>query len=349
MKLRPEIELIGFGGENLRELGMEILYPLPDLALIGFVEVARKLPKILHVRSLALRSWRERRPDAVLLVDYPGFHLPLARKAHEWGLPTLYYIAPQAWAWRESRVETLRKTLRRLYVIFPFEEPFFQRRGVPAQYVGHPLIERLPSPIESQVDHEERLERPLIGLLPGSRRNELRNHLPTMLKAARLLRERRPEARFYMPLAETLPEDFLRGFDMPSWIETGRDPDYRRRRELTAAWTASGTATVENALLEIPMAVIYRSGLINAFLARRLVRIPYIGMVNLIAEKGICPEFVQEQYQPDVICRWMDDFLASPKRYAEMKRDLRGARSKLGEHSASSRAAEALWADLQEI
>ncbi|MBI1389291.1 MAG: lipid-A-disaccharide synthase [bacterium] len=337
---RPGIEWFGFGGEEMRAEGVEILYPLPDLALIGFVEVIKKLPAVFHVKKLAVEAWRKRKPDAILLVDYPGLHLNFAKQAHSMGIPVLYYIAPQAWAWREKRVDLMRETLARLLVIFPFEEHFFASRGVPAEYVGHPLIERIPE--AAPVEQRAPLNEPEIGLLPGSRRNELKHLLPPMIKAAEIVRAALPRARFFMPLAETLPDSFLASFNPPPWLETGRDPDYQRRSRLTYAWTASGTATVENALLGLPMAVTYHSNPINVFLGRRLIRIPYIGMVNLIAEKGICPEFVQEQCHPAQLARHALELLSNPERYREMIGDLGVVRRKMGGAPASSRAAQSI-------
>ncbi|MEW6238840.1 MAG: lipid-A-disaccharide synthase [Candidatus Omnitrophota bacterium] len=341
-KRDAEIELFGFGGEKLQAEGVEILYPLPELALVGFVEVLKHLPAIFRLQSLARRAWEERKPDAVVLVDYPGFNLRLAKAAHERGIPVLYYIAPQAWAWKEGRTETMRRIVRRLMVIFPFEEPFFRKRGVETCYVGHPLLERIAPPNEK----ETHLNAPLIGLLPGSRKNELRHLLPVMLKAAALLRERLPQARFRLFLADGLPVNLLHSFSLPHFVDVVRDKNYERRRELDFAWTGSGTATVENALLGIPMAVLFRSHPINVFLGRRLVRIPYIGMVNLIAQKGVCPEFIQEQCQPETLARYAEELLSSPERYFEMIEDLKKMRARMGEASASKRAAEEIFAAL---
>lgn len=338
----PSVQLFGFGGEKMRNAGVEILYPLPKLALIGFVEVIKHLPQIYRIKSLAIQTWKDRKPDAVILVDYPGFHLHLAREAHRMGIPVLYYIAPQAWAWREKRVQTMREIIDRLYAIIPFEESFFNKRGVKTVYIGHPLIERIPPSSEVSDVTRSPLQKPLIGLLPGSRKSELRHILPTLRNAAILLHEWRPGCRFLLPLADTLPESLLREFTLPDWIEVCRDSEYRRRREMTFAWTASGTATVENALLGLPMAVVYRTHRLNMFIGRRLVRIPYIGMVNLIAEKGICPEFVQEQCQPSVLARYADELLDNPRRYREMIDDLAIVRAKIGEQPASRRAAEAI-------
>ncbi|MDP8246222.1 MAG: lipid-A-disaccharide synthase [Candidatus Hinthialibacter antarcticus] len=344
-QMQPDIKWFGFGGKALKQQGVDILYPLPDLALIGFVEVIKRLPTLFHVRAIAEKSWDERKPDAVILIDYPGFHLHLAKRAQERGIPVFYYIAPQAWAWREKRVETMRETIKRLFVIFPFEEHFFQSRGVDAQFVGHPLLDRIPpTPAQDRAP----LERPVVGLLPGSRKNELKRLLPTLLSAAKRLRKQKPETQFFLPLAETLPESFLQNFDLPDWLEVGRDPDYARRKQLTFAWTASGTATMENALLGLPMAVVYRSGAVNAFLARRLIRVPYIGMVNLIAQKGICPEFIQEQCHPEQLARHAEEFLSDAQRYQEMIDDLNALRQKLGGENAAQRAAQAIHAAILE-
>lgn len=340
-KVAPETKWHGFGGKAMADKGAEILYPLPDLALIGFVEVIKRLPTIFHVRSIAEHAWEQRKPDAIILIDYPGFHLHLAKRAHERGIPVFYYIAPQAWAWREKRVETMKETIKRLFVIFPFEEHFFQTRGVDTEFVGHPLLDMIP---EGNIEDRAPLDSPVIGLLPGSRKNELRRILPVLLEAAAQLKTQKPNAQFYLPLAETLPESFLRNFDIPSWLEVGRDPDYVRRRQLTFAWTASGTATMENALLGLPMAVVYRSGAVNAIIGRRLVRVPYIGMVNLIAQKGICPEFVQEQCHPMQLARHAEEFLSNEARYQEMIVDLKAVRQKLGGSDTIAQAAQAIHA-----
>ncbi len=344
----PNVEFFGFGGEKMKAGGVRILYPLPELALTGFVEVIKQLPAIRHVRKLALESWDAEKPDAILLVDYPGLHLRLAKQAHEMGIPILYYIAPQAWAWKENRVHLMRKVLQHLFVIFPFEEDFFRRFDIPTTFVGHPMTKHLPNRTRYPSD-EQLMKEPLIGLLPGSRRTELKNMLPKMIDAAKLVREEIPNARFVFPLAYSLKEPVLREFEIPDWIEVCRDPDYEQRLRMTFAWTSSGTATVENALLGLPMAVVYRSSWINVMIGRWLIRVPYIGMVNLIAQKGICPEFIQEQCQPLQLARYALTLLRNPERYREMVEDLRMLRAKLSPASANVTAAEAVERELRVI
>ncbi len=349
MVLSPNIDLFGFGGAKMKSAGVDILYPLPELALIGFVEVIKKLPTVFKIKNFALKIWEERKPDAVILVDFPGFHLRLARLAKEKGIPVLYYIAPQVWAWREKRVEIMQQTLSKLLVIFPFEESYFQRHGIPAKYVGHPLAERISmAPLDEQTDFTPP-ESPTIGLLPGSRKNELQNMLPTMIQAAKLLKTKLPSAHFILFLAESLTETILPKFKIPNWIEVCQDSNYSRRKSLDFAWTCSGTATVENALLGIPMTIVYRTGRINMSIGRRLVRVPYIGMVNLVAQKGICPEYIQEQCQPEVLAQSAEEILTSPFLYQEMKADLKTVRHKIGEQKASVNAAREILSFMKKV
>ena len=342
----PNVEWYGFGGENMRQAGVRIIYPLPELAVTGFVEVIKKLPAIRHVTTLAVKSWEEEKPDAILLVDYPGLNLRLAKWAHQQKIPVYYYIAPQAWAWKEKRAHLMRNVLKHLMVIFPFEERFFQEYGIPTTFVGHPLTQTLPHRT-SYPTNEELTREPIIGLLPGSRRTELNNILPVMLNAAVEVREKIPRARFVFPLAQSLPENTVNEFTIPPWVEVCRDPDYQRRLAMTFAWTSSGTATVENALLGLPMAVVYRSNWVNVMIGRWLIRVPYIGMVNLIAQKGICPEFIQEQCHPRQLARYAVGLLQNPVRYREMVDDLQSIRWKLSPIQNQRSAAETLAQQLQ--
>jgi lipid-A-disaccharide synthase len=344
--LMPNVEWYGFGGEKMKAAGVRILYPLPDLAVTGFVEVIKKLPAIRHVTKLALQSWKTEKPDAIVLVDYPGLNLRLAKWAHQQHIPVYYYIAPQAWAWKENRVHLMREVLQHLFVIFPFEEAFFQNYNIPTTFVGHPFIKELPQRANYPSD-DELLTEPVIGLMPGSRRTELKNMLPAMLKAAENVRESIPNAKFIFPLAQSLPESIVNEYDIPSWVTVCRDPDYQHRMSMTFAWTSSGTATVENALLGVPMAVVYRSSWINVAIGRWLIRVPYIGMVNLIAQKGICPEFIQEQCHPRQLSRYVTGLLQNPERYLEMISDLQSIRQKLSAGKDQPSPAQALADQLE--
>lgn len=346
--IMPNVEWIGFGGEKMKEAGVEILYPLPELAVTGFVEVIKKLPAIRHVTNIALESWKSEKPDALVLVDYPGLNLRLAKWAHQQNIPVYYYIAPQAWAWKENRVHLMREVLQHLFVIFPFEVAFFQNYDIPTTFVGHPFTKELPQRTDYPPD-DELVNEPIIGLLPGSRRTELKNMLPAMIKAAGNVRDLIPNAKFIFPLAQSLPESVVSEFDIPSWVNVCRDPDYQHRMSMTFAWTSSGTATVENALLGVPMAVVYRSSWINVMIGRWLIRVPYIGMVNLIAQKGICPEFIQEQCHPRQLTRYLVGLLKNPTRYREMVSDLQSIRLILTAGKNQQSPAQALAEQLQSL
>lgn len=334
----------GFGGERMAQAGAEILFDLPRMALIGFVEVAKHLPTVYRLFQLARKRWSDARPDAILLTDFPGMHLRLAKVAAEYDIPVIYYISPQLWAWHESRVEQIRRYVKRMIVILPFEVDFYRRHGIDVYYAGHPLLDVVPPALPAKTDSE----RTCIGLLPGSRSGELKHILPVMLEAARRLRGVHPDWRFVLPLASTLPEAILNDFDMPNWIEVIRGEGYTARQTMTVAWTASGTATVENALLGVPMAILYRSHPLNVFLGRRLIRVPYIGMANLIAGNGICPEFIQEQCRPSVLAIWTEEFVLNLDLHRHVREGLSAVRRRLGEPGASQRAAAEVSRLLQE-
>jgi lipid-A-disaccharide synthase len=262
----------------------------------------------------------------------------LIRLAQSLRIPVVYYIAPQLWAWGEKRVAALHNRIKRLLLILPFEERFFRRHGVDCVFVGHPLMDALG-------DVESRSYKPIvpgtatIGLLPGSRRSELSYMLPHMLDAARRVRSVHERTTFVLPLAETVQEGAVSGFGIPSWVEVVRDRDWSHRLRMDLAWTSSGTATVENAILGVPMVIIYRTGWLNAMVARRLVRTPYVGLANLVAGCGVCPEFIQEQVRGDNLAAWTLDFFEDEDRQRLMLEGLQRARKALGEQGASRRAA----------
>ena len=335
LKTLVPAELEGFGGKRMADAGVEILFDLPSMALIGFVEVAKHLPTVWRLFREARARWEANRPDAILLTDFPGMHLRLAKAAAALGIPVIYYISPQLWAWHESRVEQVRETVRRMMVILPFEVDFYARHGIEAAYVGHPLLDHIPQSAETAAPSGD----VRIGLLPGSRMGEIKRMLPVMLRTAEALRERHPGWFYTLPLASTLDEDALRPCAPPPWLEVVRDEDYSVRRQLTLAWTASGTATVENAILGVPTAILYKTHPLNIFLARRLIRIPYIGLANLIAGQGVCPEFIQEQCRPDALAGWTEEFLQNPARQKLMKNNLAVIREHLGSPGASRNAA----------
>lgn len=335
-ELDPSLETFGVGGDLLAAEGMTILHHASEMAMVGFFNVLRHLPMFRRAFRDVTRRIAEERPDAVLLVDYPGFNLRIARRAKELGLRVVYYISPQVWAWRKGRVRHIARYVDRMIVIFPFEEEFYRRHNVPVTYVGNPLIEQL----EGVRRPRKRADLLRIALLPGSRRDEVRGLLPAMLDAVAILRrERAVDA--YVIQAPTIERHDLeaivaaRGSDLPI-------VPHDRGEGLAAAdvsLSSSGTATLESAILGTPVVVMYRLSRITYELAKKLVQVPYFSLVNIVAGKRVVPELIQSDVNGERIADEVRR-LVVPERYAEVCAALAEVRGKLGQPGASVRAAE---------
>jgi lipid-A-disaccharide synthase len=349
----PELRVFGGGGQHLAAAGAELLVRAEELAVVGLFEVVAHLPRIYGFYRRLRRAMIARRPRAVILVDFPDFNLRLARAAHRAGVPVIYFISPQLWAWRRGRVRTIQRTVRRMICIFPFEPAFYARHGVEVTGVGHPLVDRveaaqasLPTPEAWRLRLGTAPNATLVALLPGSRRREVSFHLPIMLEAARQLREQHPELEFVIPVAPTLDAAGLRaaaGGAWPAWAHVvGPDEGYAAIARARLAIVASGTATVETALLGTPMVVIYRLSALTYRLGRRLVKTPHYAMVNLIAGARVVPELIQAECNAGAIVHWANRLLPDGAERREMSDALQQARSKLGEAGAIARAATAI-------
>ncbi len=333
----PDVVVEGVGGQHLEAAGARLLARIEDLTVMGFVEVVRKLPA--HWRLLRRITRRLKGGDVrlVVLVDYPGFHLRVAAAAHRAGVPVLYYIAPQLWAWGERRVRQMARTVSRLAVILPFEEPFFTERGVATTFVGHPLMDRPPLVASAQLKGELGLDpaRPVLGLFPGSRQQEVVRLWPAFRAAAELVRRDRPEVQAVV--AATGGASYPGAGDVR--IVHGRPRECFAAAD--AALCKSGTSTLEAAVAETPLVVAYRMHPLSYLLARRLVRVPWIGMVNLVAGRQVAPELIQGAVTPAALARAVLPLLdpASPERRAQLE-GLRDVRRRLGDPGAAVRAAE---------
>ncbi|MEE9162017.1 MAG: lipid-A-disaccharide synthase [Candidatus Neomarinimicrobiota bacterium] len=305
LEREPGARFAGIGGARMRALGMESLYDAEDMALVGFWEVVRRAPELL----LALRrthamaeAWK---PTRMILIDYPGFNLRLARRAHEAGIPVTYYISPQLWAWREGRIASIREYVDQLLVIFPFEVDWYRERGVLAQFVGHPLLEE-PVPDVSREEYLTGLglqpERPLLTLFPGSRQQELERHLQLFNRAAGILRGELPELQVMLGLAPGLSVDRAPVESLDGMVVTTHRPRLALRYA-DAAIVASGTSTLEGAVWGVPMVVVYRVAPVSWWLGRRLVKLPFVGMVNILAGEEVVPEFLQNRAQPGPLAK----------------------------------------------
>jgi lipid-A-disaccharide synthase len=332
----PQVRVEGVGGAQLAATGAVLMARIENLTVIGFVEVLRKVPA--HWRLLKAIERRLERGDVklVILTDYPGFHLRVAAAAHRAGVPVLYYIAPQLWAWHESRVKNMARDVTHLAVILPFEQRFFQDRGVTTTFVGHPLLDR-PS-VGERPEVKARLgldpARPVLGLFPGSRAQEAARLWPAFRDAARIVRERRPDVQCLVaatPGGEYPgPEGVL--------VVSGRPAECFAASD--AALSKSGTTTIEAALAGAPQVVAYRMHGLSYFVARRLVRVPFIGMVNLVAERRVAPEFVQAEVTAENLAAAVGPLLDPES--AERRAQLEGiaeVRRRLGGPGAAARAA----------
>jgi len=322
----PDCRVKAVGGERLREAGAEILFDKEELSVMGFGEVLGRLPLLLRRRRELRELLRSGEIDLFLPVDAPGFNLPLCRFARQAAVPALYYIAPQVWAWGRRRVKAMARDLSALAVILPFEEKWFAERGIRARYVGHPLAasyEGKPRPAG---------EPPQLGILPGSRRQELKRMLPLMLDAARRLARRRPELQFLLLESPSLEgadyDPYLHGLDLPLRRARGEAPE--QLPGLDAAWVTSGTATLETALAGVPMVVAYRTGAFNYAIARNLVKVPHIALANLVAGRRLVPERVQGEAHAEALAGAMDELLGSEQALREQREGFAAIASSLG-------------------
>lgn len=347
-RLDPTLKFSGIGGPHLQASGVELYKDMSALAVVGFAEVLKHYGEIHAVFRLILKRIDEIRPQAVILVDYPGFNLRLAKEIKRRNIPVIYYISPQVWAWKESRVEHIRRYVDCMLVLFAFEKEFYARRGVPVEWVGHPLVDSVTAGIPKNEFFRKHALDPnkiTIGLLPGSRHNEVRHLLPVMLNAADILQGEFPQVQFLVLQAHTLERPFLESLCQhtrcqPQIIE---GETYEGINACDACIVASGTATLETAILGKPMVIIYKTSLLTWLLAKFLVKIPYIGLVNVVAGKKIVPECIQFQATGARIAAELRKIVADETRMADIKTELQRVKSMLGTGGSSRRAARTVY------
>jgi lipid-A-disaccharide synthase len=347
----PEVafEFFGAAGARMRAAGVEPVVRDEDLAIVGLVEVARALPRFVSAYRALKRAAFERRPDAVILVDWPDFNLPLARALRRRGLRVVYYISPQLWAWRAYRARQVRRDVDLLLTILPFEAGWYARRGVSrVEFVGHPLAgEVRPRLTRGEFCARHGLDpaRPLVALLPGSRRKELERHLPVMLDAAARLRRGRPGAQFVVALAASRDpreaESIIAASDLGEGLVVTRGEAREALAAADAAAVCSGTATLEAALVSTPLVVVYKESALNWHTLGRLIRVEHYGLVNLVAGARVAPELIQDDFTGARLARELTTLL-EPGRNKEVRARLREAAARLGEGGASLRAADAV-------
>ncbi len=347
----PAARWWGIGGDRMRGEGVELRHHVREMAVMGLSEVIARYGFFRRVFRDLLREVESSRPDLALLVDYPGFNLRLAAALHERGIRVVYYVCPQVWAWHRSRIPRMARILDHLMAIFPFEPAVFEGTGLRVDFVGHPLVDETRAALAEPPRPQPWHGAPRVALLPGSRRHEVSRILPVLWSAAAELERRRPGVSFI--IAAPSPEIADLGRTVVSGLAPGPGQweivagDTRQVvRQAHAAWVASGTATVEAMLLGCPMAVVYRTSPLTYFLGRYLVRVPHIGMVNLIAGREVCPEFIQGAARPEALATALEPLLDDTPRRRSMLEGLREASARLGAGGASEKAAELLLRDL---
>ena len=344
LRERTGAVLFGLGGPHMREAGVELIAESREVSVLGITEILHRLPQLSRVFRKLLAAERERRPALAILVDFPGFHLRLARRLQARGVPNVYFISPQFWAWRPWRVRLVRRRFALVLCIFPFEVDFFRKAGVNAEYIGHPLVGAV-RPSMGRADFAARWgldpAKPILTLLPGSRPSEVERHLPVMLEACKRIASGR-SVQFALAAAPGMAAGDFGGALASSGVRLVENATYDALAAADAAVVTSGTATVEAALLGVPMVVVYRVSRATALLAKPLVRTPYFAMPNLIAGRRVVPELIQNDFTPEAVAREAGRLLDSADARAAMKRDLAEVETRL--HSpagdAISRAAE---------
>lgn len=340
----PALHCVGVGGERMRSAGCQLLFSSDELSVMGISEVLTRLPKILGRLRQLRRRLKEQPPDLLVLIDFPDFNLRLAETAHRYSIPVLYYICPKVWAWRRGRAARIARLSDRLALIFPFEPDIYRPYGVSAEYVGNPLLDEL-------ADHPPRGDlrqryglgsgRPIVGLFPGSRTSELKYIFDSLLDTARELRRRKPDVCYILPVAPSLSIDWFRSRladeDLP--VTLVEKSIYEVAVACDAVLSVSGTVTLQLALMGTPMAVLYRVAPLSYAIGKRLIRIEHVSLVNIVGERRIVQEFLQDAAEPQAMCDELVRLLDDPEYRRKMLQGLDEVRLRMGEAGCSERVA----------
>jgi lipid-A-disaccharide synthase len=343
LRARVPATFFGMGGPRMAEAGVELVADYHEVAVVGITEVLHKIPTVIGVQNRLAREAEKRRASLAILVDSPGTHLGVARRLKRSNIPVGYFIGPQIWAWRAGRVRVVKRLVQRMVVIFPFEEKIYRDAGVPVDFVGHPLVDTVRPTMtraEFAAQHGLDASRPIVTILPGSRPNEIAQNYARIVAACERLVQP-GNVQFVHAVAHGLSPELLARHAKPGVkIVRVQDATYNALAAADCAIVASGTATVEAALLNTPMVVVYRVAPVTASILRHMVRTPFIGMVNLIGGKLVCPELIQDDFTPAAVEKQGRRILESPDARDEMKAGLAEVRAKLGPGGAIERAAD---------
>jgi len=344
LRARADVQLFGMGGMRMRDAGVEILADCSEVSLVGIVEIAKKYPALKRVWKRMVDEAARRQPRLAILTDFPGFHLRLARALKRQGVRNVYFVSPQFWAWRPWRANLVRRRFARALCIFPFEQEWYRSRGVKADFIGHPLVgnvraDRTRAEFAAACGLDA--SKPIVVILPGSRSGEIAHHMPTLVQASRLIQLERNNVQFVLALAPGVNRSHVTPYLLPEVpMHVVEDATYDALGAADLSIVSSGTATVEAALMNSPMIVVYRLAPVTAAIARWLVRTPMFAMVNLIAAKRVVPELVQKDFTPARLANEALRLLDSPRAREQMRQGLADVREKLGPPGAVDRAAD---------
>jgi len=340
--LDPGIKFRGIGGKKMERAGVKLLFSSSDMAVVGLTEVLSRLHTIVRASRKLKSILKDKRPDLLILIDYPDFNIHIAGIAKRLQIPVLYYISPQVWAWRKRRVKKIARRVDRMAVILPFEEEFYRRRGMKVDYVGHPLLDAFEG---KKTDHDSLFSEfryPVLGLLPGSRKEEIRNLLPVMVEATGLLGRRYSDIRCVLPLAPTIDPEFVESFihNSPVEIKVIQGDVHVVLSACDVALVASGTATLDTAIMGVPMAIAYKVSLMSYWIGRMVIDVPHIGLVNLVAGEEVVPELIQHEVTAESLAREVEIIIEDRDLQVKMKDKLKMVKEGLGRGGASKRTAE---------
>ncbi|MDD5432366.1 MAG: lipid-A-disaccharide synthase [Candidatus Omnitrophica bacterium] len=344
LKINPKIKIFAVGGNLLKQAGAEIIYDIKDLSVMGFFDVLKKLPNFFALKKFVLEKIARIKPDLIILVDFSGFNLRLAKDINK-SIPIIYYISPQVWASRAGRINTIKEYISKMIVLFKFEEDFYKKHGVNVDLTGHPLLD-IVKPSMDKNDFISKYyisgAKKTIAILPGSRKAEIKNILPIMLEAAEILSKKIPDIQFVIAKSPQVDmkdyKSIMSSFNFDIKIIEGKTYDCLNVADF--CFVCSGTATLETAIMQKPFCIIYKMNLLNYLLYRPQVKIPFIGMVNIVADKLIVPEFIQFRARPEDIAEKTLEIINLPSEINRIKDELAKVKDSLGETGASARAAK---------
>jgi len=352
LSLDPTLQFYGVGGKKMKNEGVELIADSKEMAVVGITEVLLKLKRIYQIYRKLKNSLTSNSPSLVILIDYPDFNLRFAREAKKKNIPIVYYISPQVWAWRKGRIKKIGRLIKKMIVIFPFEKKIYEEAQIDVDFVGHPLLDA----IRSQFSREEAFQQfslssgvTTIGLLPGSRMNEVKRHLPPMIEAIPLISKQINPVQFIIPVAPGLDLGEVQNLvgSKRENIRVVENNIYDVMRISDVVIVASGTATMEAAIMGAPMIVVYRVSPLTYLLGKMLIKVKNIGMVNIIAGKTVVPELIQKDVTPEKITSAVVQILENPSKQEEIKKELNSLKEKIGKSGASFRAAQIIISLLQ--